>query len=105
LYIKRESNFGGIIKRVDLLSISSAVMVADGCVTVGWFFNNIFGSRNDCVVYEFDYLLIRLVAGAFEVGVERSVNQAQLVFFIILSCVQGIQSESFGLFWLDRIRW
>lgn len=50
------------------------------------------------MVYEFDYLLIRLVAGAFEVGVERSVNQAQLVFFIILSRVQGIQSESFGLF-------
>lgn len=50
------------------------------------------------MVYEFDYLLIRLVAGAFEVGVERSVNQAQLVFFIILSRVQGIQSESFGLY-------
>lgn len=50
------------------------------------------------MVYEFDYLLIRLVADDFEVGVERSVNQAQLVFFIILSRVQGIQSESFGLF-------
>ena len=57
------------------------------------------------MVYEFDYLLIRLVAGAFEVGVERSVDLAQLVFLNILSRVQGIQSESFGLFRLDRIRW
>ena len=57
------------------------------------------------MVYKFDHLLLRLVAVAFEVGVERSVNQAQLIFLIILSRVQGIQCESFGMFRLDRIRW
>lgn len=57
------------------------------------------------MVYKFDHLLIRLVAFAFEVGVERSVDQAQLIFLIILSRVQGIQCEFFGMFRLDRIRW
>ncbi len=57
------------------------------------------------MVYKFDHLLIHLVAGAFEVGVERSFDLAQLVFLVILSRVQGIQSESFGFFRLDRIRW
>ena len=85
LCIKRKAHSGCYITRIYFSDISANHVLALDCsVAVSWFSNIIFGSGNDCVIYQFDDLLICIGSSTFKVGEYRIVNQAKLVLLIIL---------------------